>query len=196
MDRIGGWVGNPPNVTAVKRSVLLRSILVVVLPPLVLLGLVVSVAEIYGLVRYDPAYFTEAYTARYSTPTEVGSALESALQNGDGARLVELQGLRWPATFETSPDILWVMLWERTDRYLTYLYFDMQSLKAYPHYLEEVQGRWVVSPPDLYYYVQSGKYKSTFLLLALVWWASGAMTMAAVYLLSTSERLRARLYGE
>ena len=36
----------------------LRSLLVMGLIPFVLLGLVVSVAKVYGLVRYDPAYFT------------------------------------------------------------------------------------------------------------------------------------------
>ncbi len=196
MDRIVGWVGNPPNVTAVKRAVLLRSILAVALMPFVLLGLVVSVVKIYGLVRYDPAYFSETYVAQHNTPIEVGRALESALQNGDRALLIELQGLRWPVAFETSPDILWIMLWERTDRYLTYLYFDMQTLEAYPHPLEQVKGRWVVAPRDLYYYVQSGEYKKAFVRLALVWWASGTATIAAVVLFSNSERVRTRLYGE
>jgi hypothetical protein len=169
-----------------------RSLLVVVLIPFVLLGLVVTAAKVYGLVRYDPAYFGEAYAAKYDNPGAIARALESALQAKDLALLAELQGLRWPATFATGPTITWVQLWERTDRYVTYLYFDMSRYEPYPHHVEEVRGRWVVSPPDLYYFVESGAYKSVFLTFALIWWAAGVLTMVLAYLFSTSERFGAQ----
>ena len=170
----------------------LRSLLVVGLMPFVLLGLVVSVAKVYGLVRYDPVYFTETYTAQYDTPGALAKALESALQSNDPSLLAELQGLRWPAKFETSPTITWVQLWERTDRYVTYLYFDVSVYEPYPHHIEEVRDRWVVSPPDVYYFVESGAYKNVFLAFSLIWWASGIVTAGLVYLFSTSERLGAQ----
>ena len=170
----------------------LRSLLVVGLIPFVLLGLVVTAAKVYGLLRYDPVYFGEAYTARYGNPGAVAKALESALQANDPSLLAELQGLRWPARFATSPTITWVQLWERTDRYVTYLYFDMSLYEPYPHHVEEVRGRWVVSPPDVYYFVESGAYKSVFLTFSLIWWASGVVTLGLVYLFSTVERLGAQ----
>lgn len=169
-----------------------RSLLVVGLIPFLLLGLVVSVAKVYGLVRYDPVYFTERYTAQYDTPGAVAKALESALQTNDPLLLAELEGLRWPTRFNTSPTITWVQLWERTDRYITYLYFDVSVNEPYPHHIEEVRDRWVVSPPDLYYLVESGAYKNVFLTFSLIWWASGIVTVGLVYLFTISERLGAQ----
>jgi len=172
----------------VTAKVAFRSLLVVGLIPFVLLGLVVSVAKAYGLVRYKLPFFTEAYRNEYSTPGVVAKALESALQTNDSQALTELQGLRWPAEFDTSPTIAWVQLWERTDRYITYLYFDVDANEPYLHYFEEVRGRWVVSPPDIYYFVESGAYKRWFLAFSLVWWASGMVMMGLVYLSFPSER--------
>ena len=174
-----------------SAKIALRTLLVVGLIPFVLLGLVVSVAKVYGLVRYDPAYFGEAYTAQYDSPGAVAKALESALQSGDSSLLAELQGLRWPAQFATSPTITWVQLWQRTDRYVTYLYFDVSLYEPYPHHVEEVRGRWVVSPPDVHYFVESGAYKSVFLTFSSLWWVSGAVTLGLAYLFSTSERFGA-----
>ena len=173
-------------------KVALRSLLVVGLMPFALLGLVVLVTKVYGLVRYDPACFTEAYLAQYDTPGVVAKALESALQTNDLALLAELQGLRWPAAFDTGPTITWVQLWERTDRYITYLYFDVSVNEPYLHAIEEVRGRWVVSPPDVYYFVESGAYKNVFLTFSLIWWVSGIVTVGLATLFSTLERLEAR----
>ena len=167
----------------------LRSLLVVGLVPFVLLGLVVSVAEVYGLVRYDPAYFSETYASQYDTPGAVAKALELALQTDNPTLLAELQGMRWPAQFGTSPTIRWVQLWERTDRYVTYLYFDASLLEPYTYHIEEVQDRWVVSSPDVCYFVESGAFKSFFLYFSSIWWASAIVTVGLVYLFSTSERL-------
>lgn len=168
--------------------VVLRSFLVVGLIPFVLLGLVVSVGKAYALVRFDPAYFAGTYLAEYHSPGAVAKALESALQTNDSALLAELQGLRWPAEFDTSPSIAWVQLWERTDRYTTYLYFDVSVNEPYPYHFEEVRGRWVVSPPDIYYLVESGAYKDLFLTFSLIWWASGMVTAGLVHLFMVSER--------
>ncbi len=166
----------------------LRSLLVMGLIPFVLLGLVVSVAKLYGLVRYDPAYFGESYAAQYDSPGAVARALETALQTNDLSLLAELQGLRWPAKFATSPTITWVQLWKRTDRYVTYLYFDVSLYEPYPHHAEQVRERWVVSPPDVYYFVESGAYKNVFLTFSLIWWASGVVAVGLAFLFSTSER--------
>ena len=50
----------------------------------------------------------------------------------------------------------------------------------------------MVSPPDVYYFVESGAYKSVFLTFSLIWWASGLLTVGLVYLFSTYERLGAQ----
>jgi hypothetical protein len=118
------------------------------------------------------------------------------LRTGDEAMLAELQGLRWPAKFEPSPDMIFVMLWERTDRYITYLYFDMQTYERHPHYFEEVDGRWVVAPTDVAYYIHSGQWQRVFWPLAIVWWLLGAVAIGMVWLFRASAGARARLYGE
>ena len=173
-----------------------RWIALVVLLPFVLLALLVLIVEAYGLVRHEPAYFSDEHLEWYSTPGDAALALEGALQTGDDALLAELQGLRWPATFQTGPDIIFVMMWERADRYITYLYVDMQSYERHPHYFELVHGRWVVTPPDLYYYIHSGEWQRVFWPLAIVWWLLGAVAIGMVWLFRVSERARARLYGE
>ena len=174
----------------------LRWIVGVLLVPFVLLGLVVLAIDIYGLVRYEPAYFAEAYLERYGTPESVVRALEVALQTDDPLLLEELQGLRWPVQFRTSPNMVFAMLLERTDRYTAYLYFDMQTYERYPHHLEQVEGRWVVSPPDLYYYMNSGQWQSVFLPLSITWWISGLAIVIVVWVSRVFERSRAQLYGE
>jgi hypothetical protein len=180
----------------VRMYVRPRWIVVVVLLPFVLLGLLISIVEAYGLVRYNPAYFADEYLERYSDPGDTARAMEGALQTGDQVLLAELQGLRWPAEFETGPSIVFVMMWERTDRYITYLYFDTQTYERHPHYFEMVDGRWVVTPPDLYYYIHSGHWQRAFWSLAIVWWLLGAVAIGIVWLFRASERARAWLYGE
>lgn len=179
-----------------KMHVRLRWILLVILLPFVLLGVIILAVKAYDLVRHDPAYFSDVYRERYSTPGDVARTLEGVLRTGDEAMLAELQGLRWPANFEPSPDMIFVMLWERTDRFITYLYFDMQTYERHPHYFEEVDGRWVVAPTDVAYYIHSGQWQRVFWPLAIVWWLVGAVALAMVWLFRVSARARARLYGE
>lgn len=181
---------------AVKLYVRFRWIALVALFPFLVLGLAVLVSRIYDLVRYDPAYFTDMYLERYDRPGEVARGLEAALQTGDTELLAELQGLRWPVEFPTSPDLIFVMLWERTDQFITYLFFNTRTYERQPHYVEEWSGRWIVSPEDLHYYLHSGKWQEVFFPLAIVWWLVGFLTIALVWLFRVSETMRARLYGE
>ena len=179
-----------------RLYVRIRWILFAVAFPFIVLGLLVLVVQVYNLFRHDPAYFAPAYFEQYESPGEVVWALETALQSGDEALLAELQALRWPAEFYDSPSIIFVMLWERTDRYFTYLYFDMQTYERHPHYVEEVKGRWVVAPPDVYYYINSGQWKRVFFPLAIVWWLLSGIAIGAIWVFRASERARTRLFGE
>jgi hypothetical protein len=174
----------------------LRWFLFVALVPLVVLGLLALGTRTYDLIRHDPVYFADEYLERYSTPGEAARDLERALQANDAVLLAELQGLRWPASFKTGRAIIFVMLWERTERYMTYLYFDMDSYERQPHYFEEVDGRWVVSPPDLHYYMNSGRWRETFLPVAIVWWLLGGLVLGFLWLSRASQRFREQLYGE
>lgn len=173
-----------------------RWILAAALLPLLLAGLFVLAMQVYGQVRYDSDYFTAAYVEQYDTPGAVARALESALQTGDQALLAELQGLRRPATFKTSPTLIFTMLWDRGDRYISYMYFDMQTYRRHMHYFEQVQGRWVVSPPDAYYYLHSGHWLKAFVPLAIFWWLLLIVVLLGLWASRASARTRAELYGD
>jgi hypothetical protein len=178
---------------ALARLVRLRWILIVALLPLEVLGLLAVALQAYRLVRHDPVYFTPELAARYASPGDAARLLETALQSGDEALASELQGLRWPAALPSSPGIKFVMLLERTDRYLTYLYVDMRDYERYPQHLEEVRGRWVVVPADLAFYLHSGQWRQSFLALSITWWLLAGLVLGAVWWLRTSERGRAWL---
>lgn len=171
-----------------KRAAVIRWILAVAVLPFAVLGLLVLAARLYGLVRYDSAYFAEPYLQRYRAPEAAVRALERALQTDDAALLTELQGVRWPGRFPTGPDIDFVMLWGRTDRYTLYLYFDRGTYERYLIPFEFVRGRWVVVPQDLYYLVHSGRVHRMFLPVAVAWWAVGLGALGAALLSCRSAR--------
>ena len=183
----------------VKPYVNLRWVLAAALLPLVLVGLFM-VVQVQSVSRYDPAYFSEVYAERYDTPGAVARALEGVLQTDDRALLAELQGLRRLAAFKTSPKLIFVTLvryttWERGDRYMSYLYLEMDTYKRHMHYIEQVGERWVVSPPDAHYYLHSGRWLVVFTPLAIVWWFLEIVVTLAVLAYRLSARLRAQMYG-
>ena len=179
----------------IKSYVNVHWIVAAALLPLVLMGLLALGVQVQGLVRYDPAYFSGTCAERYDTPGAVARALEGALQTNDQALLAELQGLRRPAAFEANPNMIFIMLWERGDRYISYLYFDMQTYERHVHYFEQVEERWVVTPPNLHYYLHSGRWQGVFLPLATVWWLLEIVVVLSVSLYRVSARLRAQMYG-
>jgi hypothetical protein len=183
------------SLVKVKQVVDFRWVVAAALLPLVLMGLLALGVQIHDLVRYDPAYFSETYVERYGAPGAAARALERALQAGEQALLAELQGLQRTAAFETSPDMIFIMLWERGDRYISYLYFDMQTYERHMHYFEQVKGRWVVTPLDAHYYLHSGRWLRIFLPVAIVWWALEVVVVLSVALYRVSARLRAQMYG-
>lgn len=186
------------SLPALKRRVMapaikVRWVLIVALLPVELLGLLAIGVQAYEWVRYEPGYFTPPFLERYAAPADTARLLETALQTGDSGLAAELQGLRRPAALPFSPSIKFVMLEERTDRYLTYLYVDMRDYARYPQHLERVRGRWVVAADDLAYYLHSGQWRRTFFTLSIAWWAVGGLGLGLVWILRTSERVRAWL---
>lgn len=177
-----------------KSMLNLRWIVAATVFPLLLAGLFVLAVQIQSIWRYDWAYFSETYVERYNTPGSVARELERALQTDDRKLLAELQGLQRPAAFKTSPKLIFVMMWERGDRYISYLYFDMDTYERQMHYVEKVRGRWVVTPPDAYYYLHSGRWIGVFLPIALVWWVVEVVVILGVLVYRLSARLRAQMY--
>lgn len=179
----------------VKRYINLRWVVLATLFPLLLLGLYVLAVQIHGLVRYDLAYFTEDYVEEYKTPGSVARALEGALREDDQVLQAELQGRRRPAKFYTSPSLIFVMMWERTDHFFTYLYFDMQTYERHVYHLEEVDGRYVAMQPDAYYFFHSGRWLVVFTPLAIAWWVVEIVVILAVVVFRLSARMREQMYA-
>jgi hypothetical protein len=178
----------------VKRYINLRWVLLATLFPLLVLGLYVLVVRIHGLVRYDPVYFTEEYVEQYGTPGAVALTLEQALKQDNWLLQAELQGRRRPAKFYTSPSLMFVMMWERTNRFFTYLYFDMQTYERHSYNIEEVDGRYVAMRADAYYFFHSGRWLVVFTPLAISWWAVEIVVILAVAIFRLSARVRERMY--
>lgn len=182
--------------TKAQTYVNFRWTVLVALVPLIVAGIFAATVKVGGLARYDSTFFTDTYRERYNTPGAVARALEPALQKDDEELLRELQGLRRPAKFETSPKMILVMLWEQGDRYFTYMYFDMDSMERHPHYVEEVKGRWVVAPADGHYYLHSGRWLTVWMPLAIVWWLVEAVVVLALWVHRMSSRVRSEMLGE
>jgi hypothetical protein len=173
----------------------IRWILAVAFLPFAVLGVLVLAMWLYGWVRYDRAYFAEAYVGRYRTPAAVAKALEKALQTSDERLLAELQGLRWPSKLSTGPGLVFIMLWESTDRYTTYLYLDRETYERHLYDFEQVGGRWVLAPPDLYHTLRSGHWRGAFFPAAIAWWLLGAVAIGSVWLCRRSVRFREWVLG-
>lgn len=162
--------------------------------PLMLLGLYGLVMQVYGLLRYEPAYLWPDYAQKYDSPGAAAKAVEVALQTGDRALMSELQGRRVRA-FKAMPNVVFVMLEERTPRYSTYLYLDRDTYDQYRYHVEEVNGRYVVTPSDLYYCLHSGRWIETFVPAAAVWWALEIVALLAVGFYRLSAHKRKQMYG-
>lgn len=170
----------------------LRMALILAAIPLIIAGLYILITTLCGLpsLRYDPVYFSETYRRRYDSPSAVVGALEDALRRGDRALLAELQGLRHPWDFPTSPHVRATILYEATDRYLSYLFWDTQTYDRFPYHVEKVNGRWVVAPQDAQYYLYSGRWSGTWLPLALIWWVVELTILIANFIHRIARRWR------
>ncbi len=164
-------------------------VLVVALLPLVVLALFYLTVRVQEANRYAPEYFAPVYQERYYAPGPAALALEQALRTGDMDLVVELQGRRQPVPVETGK-IIFVMLWERQDPFLAYLYLDMDTLHRYTYYFEEVDGRWVFTTADGHYYLRSGRWASVFFPLAITWWLAGGLGLLVVWVYRLLARVR------
>jgi hypothetical protein len=165
-----------------------------VLLPFMLLGLYGLVTQVYGLLRYDPAYFAPEYAQKYETPGSAARAVETALQTGDRPLMSELEG-RQAAKLAAMPDVIFVMLEGRTPRYSTYLYVNRDTYDRVRYHVEQVRGRYVVTPSDLYYYLHSGRWIDIFVPAAAGWWALEFAVLLALGFYRLSARMREQMYG-
>lgn len=136
---------------------------------------VVLVLHVVGAVqeqtRYDPQFFTQPYLDRYDTPGSVSDALERALREGDRDQMAELVATRrGPEPIAARPSLSFVLGLSVEGGYFRYLYFNADDYNRVVGYVKETRGRYVAIEPDLYFYMDSGRWRSVAGPIAATWW--------------------------
>ncbi len=166
-----------------------------VLPPVVLV-LLFLIAGIQGLLRYNPAYFTQEYLARYSQRVSVINDLENAIEKGDAGQMAIIRGTRQvPSGLKPLPDVHFTIFWDQEGKYWNYLFQDTSTYTRYMQHLRLVNGRYVVVPENLYFYMDSGLWKTFFFPLAIVWWVIVALFTLGTWLYRAMIRVRKEMYS-
>jgi len=165
--------------------------------PVILVGFFLLVAWIMDLTRYNPAFFSEDYRERYAVPSPLLEDLETALRNGDGALLAELQGTRQvPSNQEKLSNVRFLIFWETHGKYTDYLFMDMKNYHRYLQHLRIVEGRYVLIPDGAYYLADSGRWKFTFGPLALVYWLLVILFTLGIWIYRSMSAYREKVYGK
>ena len=156
-----------------------------------------GVKAFQALTRYDAAYFTEEYLNRYETPGSVAIDLEQALRQGDSQLMAGLIGTkRGPAPIVPRPSLIYVFLLSVDGDYFEYLYFNADDYSRVVQYVTEVRGRYVASEPDLYYYMDSGRWREVAGPVAISWWILVAVFTAGVMVYRRTAISRQKMYEQ
>jgi hypothetical protein len=180
----------------ISRFLNWRTFLVLLIAPLVVIGFAFMLAWVQSLVRYNPTYFTVEYQERFDSPQNLLNELEIALQTGDEALMSELQGTRFTTSdLVPRPNIRFVMLLDRHGSYTNYLFHDAVNFHRYMAYIKVENGRYVVVPPGLYYYFDSGKWNEVFVPPVVMWWSTLLVSTAGIGIYRLLARERKRMFG-
>ena len=174
-----------------------RTIVIVTAVPLVLAALFVIPAGLSGLpfLRFDAGYFTAEYAEQYDAPADVVAGLEEALRSGDRAAYGELSGLRVAPIFPQSDNVRMVTLLDKNEAYYSYLFWDATTLDRFEYNIEQINGRWVVSPTDLSFYLRTGRWLRTWTPIAAGWWIIEFTLLIIVGLNALMKRWKNEFYA-
>ncbi len=156
-----------------------------------------GVKAFQALTRYDAAYFTEEYLNRYETPGSVAIDLEQALRQGDSQLMAGLVGTkRGPAQIVPRPSLIYVFLLSVDGDYFEYLYFNADDYSRVVEYVTEVRGRYVASEPDLYFYMNSGRWREVAGPVGISWWILVAVFTTGVMVYRRTAISRQKMYEQ
>lgn len=179
-----------------RRYLTWRFWLLLFILPLLTAGLLFGLAAIQEQTRYNPAYFTEEYIARYNRASTLIEDLEQALQSGDSDLMAALQGTRQvPRGMQPRPNIRFSMLISREGLYRNYLFYDIVTFHRYTAHVKETQGRHVVVPENLYYYVDSGFWREVFVPPAVIWWSILLVGTLSIWIYRVLAEIRKKMFG-
>lgn len=165
--------------------------------PLALAGVYILGVRFQALFRYDKAYFTPDYQKLYSSPGSVAGAIEGALHGDDRSIFVELTGLRHPIRppAKNPNERMMIVLEVTRAGYFQELFFDVKTFQRSIYHIKKVDGRWVMVPPDAYYYLDSGDWLLFYTPLLLVWWSLLVVVAMGISVFRLASAFRQQLYG-
>lgn len=146
--------------------------------------------------RFDERYFTEELRARYATPSSVAFALEGALRDADRELMAELLATRaGPDVMEPRPSLIYTFLLGTDGDYFQYLYFNADDYNRLVQNVKEVNGRYIASEADLYFYIDSGRWQQVAGPLIAAWWILVIVSTGVLFTYRYMARVRDRRYG-
>jgi hypothetical protein len=167
-----------------------------VLLPVIVVLVIFGVKQVMELSRYDPAYFTDEYLERYNTPGSVAIDLERALRDGDMQLMAELLATRKaPSPLPDRPSLIFVFLLSVEGDYFHYLYFNADDYNRVIEFVKEYDGRYLASEPDLYFYVDSGRWRAVAAPIAAAWWSLVVVYTVATYVYRRMAVVRMERFG-
>ena len=180
-----------------KRLIDWPYVIGLLLLPIAIVLILHGVRAVQELTRYDDAYFTQEYLDRYETPGSVAIDLEQALRHGDQQLMAELIGTRGgPRLIDPRPSLIYVFLLSVDGDYFQYLYFNADDYNRVVQYVTEVRGRYVASEPDLYFYMDSGRWRGVAGPIAISWWILVTVFTAGVLVYRRTAISRQQMYEQ
>jgi hypothetical protein len=149
-----------------------KIVLFLMVVPFLATGFAFIITFLQGQVRYKPEYFTEEYVERYQILNPFLADLEIALKEGDEKLMAVLQGTRsTPRSILPNPNVQYSFLLNRQGGYDNHIFWDVETYVRYVQHIKRVDGRFVVVPESLYYYIDSGTWPTVFTPPAIYWWS-------------------------
>jgi hypothetical protein len=155
-----------------------------------------AIAFVDGQIRYHPDFFSNEYIDRYDVLSPFLTDLELSFQNGDEALMQALLGTRRkPQRLEPNQHIQYSFLLDRKGDYDNHIFWDVETYIRYVQHIKTVNGRYVLVPEGLYYYVDSGTWPTVFTPPALYWWSFVLIITAGVWIYRALAAVRRQLFG-
>jgi hypothetical protein len=178
-----------------KRLIDWPYVIGLLLLPIGILVVLFAIKTVQQFTRYDDSYFTEEYLARFETPSSVAFELEGALREGDEELMAELLGTRaGPDDMEPRPSLVYVFLLDKVRDYFHYLYFNQDDYHREVQFIKEVNGRYVASEDDMYFYIDSGRWQEVAGPLIATWWVLVIVATGVMYTYRYMARVRESRY--
>ena len=172
-----------------------RSVFILLILPLVIMAVLIVVSFLQGRLRYDPELFSGMMLDRYGVPGAVAVDLQTAFNEGDGELMRSLQGTRRiTVNFEARPRLIFAVLYSLDGGYFNYLYVDSRTFERVIQHVKEIDGRYVVVPENLYYYIDSGRWQAIFGPLLLTWWTVVVVATGAFWIYRITAITRRELF--